>query len=79
VYVLFGVYKVNRKEILERISDFIENTHCMLPHKKTVLEGLKQFSETNFDFVDCLLIGYALMEGAEIFTFDQKLRNKIHR
>ncbi len=37
------------------------------------------YSETKFDFVDCLMICYADVEGYEVITFDKKLNNYMRK
>ena len=41
--------------------------------------ALRYFGETRFDFVDCLMIGYATIEGRQVFTLDKKLKKHIER
>ena len=41
-----------------------------------MLHALQVYSYTKFDFVDCLLTGYAKKEGSAIFTLDKKLQNQ---
>jgi predicted nucleic-acid-binding protein len=76
VYVLAGVYKVGREEISAGLLDFFENTASELPHREAALKGLELFAENNLDFVDCVLAGYKLAEGAEVETFDKNLRTR---
>jgi predicted nucleic-acid-binding protein len=74
VFVLSGVYKISRKEIGTELRGFFENTDCDLPHRNSVLKGLELFSDNNLDFVDCILAGYAIIEGAEVYTFEKNLK-----
>ena len=77
VYVLNGYYKINRQNICTELNRFFELTNCILQHKEAVLKGLDYFAKQNLDFVDCILAGYADIEGDEIFTFDDKLTKLI--
>lgn len=71
VYVLKGVYSMERDEISETINSFLDLVNC---EEKAVLNiALDTFSERNLDFVDCVLFGYHKVKGAEIATFDKKL------
>ena len=75
IYVLSSVYKINREEIATAILEILKEID--IEHKNTVIEAVKIFSETNLDFVDCILIAYKNIENAEVFSFDKKLNNKL--
>jgi predicted nucleic-acid-binding protein len=75
VYVLNGYYEADRPTISIKLREFFENTSCVLPHREAILKGLEYFGQTSFDFVDCILAGYAELEGDAIATFDNKLHN----
>ncbi|MBR5914292.1 MAG: PIN domain-containing protein [Selenomonadaceae bacterium] len=77
VYVLKSVYKVDRKEIANAILEILKEIE--IEHKNVMNEALKIFSETNLDFVDCILIAYNKVENIEIFSFDKKLNNKLNQ
>ncbi|MDR3000006.1 MAG: PIN domain-containing protein [Fibromonadaceae bacterium] len=74
VYILTKHYNIERKEAVENIIIFLNETN----DKNEILRlALKIFSETNFDFVDCIL--YANSKQYDIFTFDKKLSGFIGR
>jgi len=75
IYVLKSVYKIEREEITTAILEILKEID--IEHKKTVVEAVKIFAETNLDFVDCILIAYRKIENADVFTFDKKLNNKL--
>ena len=75
IYVLKSVYKVEREEISTAILKILNEIE--IEHKHTIIESVKIFSETNLDFVDCILIAYNRIENFEIFSFDKKLNNKL--
>jgi predicted nucleic-acid-binding protein len=77
VYVLKGVYEINRAVIHSKLLYFFENTECRIPHKAAVLNGLNYYASTNFDFVDCILAGYYEAENREIATLDTGLQKLI--
>lgn len=71
VYVLNGVYKLERQEITEKIIQFLELTEC---RDIEVLQlALHTYAIQNLDFVDCILYAYNEVKGIEIATFDKKL------
>lgn len=71
VYVLKGVYALERNEIANAISQFIDLISCA--EKDVLLLALSTFGEQNLDFVDCVLYAYHRITGIEIATFDKKL------
>lgn len=77
VYVLKSVYKVERREISNAILEILKEIE--IEHKNVINEAVKIFSETNLDFVDCILIAYSKFENVEIFSFDKKLNNKLKK
>ena len=71
VYVLRGVYSMERDVIADTVKGFLELVDC---RELDVLNlGLDTYGERNLDFVDCILYGYHCVKGAEIATFDKKL------
>lgn len=77
IYVLKSVYKVERGEISNAILKILEEIE--VERKNIVIESVKIFSETNLDFVDCILIAYNRLENFEVFSFDKKLNNKLKK
>ena len=75
VYVLKGVYSLERKPISETIKRFLTLVECRYTAALNV--ALDTFEKSNLDFVDCVLFGYYSAEGAEIATFDKKLLHLI--
>ena len=76
VYVLKGVYHVERCDIAETIRSFL--LEISVPHKAAIVYACKLYGETKLDFVDCILAGYHFAEGADVMTFDKKLNNMIN-
>jgi predicted nucleic-acid-binding protein len=76
VYVLNKYYKIPREDIefeLRGLVSVIKNTEDI----KIMQSALEMFSETKFDFVDCVLFYRQKYQGFEVFTFDKKLKNYI--
>ena len=71
VYVLRGVYHVDRPSIAVALESFIQEV--TLSHKAAITYACKLYGQRSLDFVDCLLAGYHHIDGAEISTFDEKL------
>ena len=75
VYVLKGIYKVERAEIAKVLIDFLDE--ISIENQETVCEALSLFSETSLDFVDCVLIARHRILGDEVVSFDKKLSKRL--
>ena len=71
VYVLKGVYSLERDKITETIKDFLDLVCCQ--EHDVLLLALDTYAERNLDFVDCVLYSYRAVKNVEIATFDKKL------
>ena len=76
VYVLKGVYSLERDEIVDTIKKFLDLVYCQ-EHEVLIL-ALDTYGERNLDFVDCVLYSYHRLKGVEIATFDKKLLKLIN-
>lgn len=75
VYVLNGLYDMERQKIRDILTDFMELvTVEQLAVVKTALDA---YADYNLDFVDCVLYGYHKVKGFSIKTFDKKLKRLI--
>lgn len=71
IYVLKGVYSVDRQKIGEKLLDFLNEVSATEP--EILKLGIKTYAEHNLDFPDCVLYAYNRVKGYEIKTFDKKL------
>lgn len=71
VYVLKGVYHVDRHAIAGTIEAFIQE--IAIPNRLAVAYACRIYGQTMLDFVDCLLAGYHHVNGEDVVTFDRKL------
>ena len=71
VYVLKGVYALERDRIAGTLKAFLELVDCQ--EKDVLRAALDAYGEHNLDFVDCVLYAYHKVKGAKIATFDKKL------
>ncbi len=77
VYVLQGVYKVPKQEIVQSLSTFVSLSSISMYESKSIMfEALQLFESRNLDFVDCCLC--ALKEKYEVKSFDKKLMKCVH-
>ena len=71
VYVLKGVYSMERDKIADTVKEFLNLVSCQ---EIDVLNlALDTYAEYNLDFVDCILYGYHTVKDIEIASFDKKL------
>ncbi len=71
IYVLKGVYSMERDKIVEVINDFLNLVNCR--NMDVLRFSLDTYGERNLDFVDCVLYGYHSVRGFKVATFDKKL------
>ena len=76
VYVLKGIYSMDRSVISETIKQFLDIVNCQ--EADVLKAALDAYAENNLDFVDCVLYGYSAAKGAKIATFDKKLLKLIN-
>ena len=77
VFVLSKVYKIDRKELTEAVLEILDVENIELAEPEVLKTALKIYGEKSLDFADCLLIGYHLVYGHEICTFDKKLNKTL--
>jgi predicted nucleic-acid-binding protein len=76
VYVLEGVYEVERREIQEGVLGLLEYPNVRTADRDVLKQAFQIFIEKKLDFVDALLVGYHNAKRAKVFSFDKKL-NKL--
>ena len=75
VYVLQGVYKLERSETTNALVVFLDEID--IADKPVVKEALHEYAATSLDYVDCVLYSRAKLLGETILSFDKKLNKKI--
>ncbi|MFP4697411.1 MAG: PIN domain-containing protein [Eubacteriales bacterium] len=78
VYVLQKVYNVERNDITESIKMLINYVNINVLNKDVVNVALEKYKVSKFDFVDCLLYAYSIIDGEQVYTFDKKLNKLIN-
>lgn len=76
VYVLKGVYGLDRKMISNALLRFLPLVNCQ--NEDVLKLGLETFAAESLDFVDCVLYAYHRIGNAQIATFDKKLLKLIN-
>jgi predicted nucleic-acid-binding protein len=77
VYALRDKYEYTRQQISSDIKEFIKFIDELVPETNVVLYGLNLYASSRLDFVDCLLDGYAKVNGNQVFTFDDDLKKQL--
>ena len=75
VYVLVKLYSVPREKINEIVSPVTYEVE--FDNADVIRKALENFSETRFDYVDCLLLARKQILDENIYTFDKKLANRL--
>lgn len=71
IYVLKGVYHIDRTEIRQCLFEFL--SEVTTPEPEVLKLGIETYAEQNLDFPDCILYAYHKIKGYEVKTFDKKL------
>ncbi|HOK01720.1 MAG TPA: PIN domain-containing protein [Spirochaetota bacterium] len=69
VYVLIKVYKIGRSEVSSVLVEFISQKSIIIEDKDIIIESLDIFSNSNCDYVDCILCSYS--KKYKVFSFDK--------
>ena len=59
VYVLFGVYKISKKDIANQLLELIKYDNIVVSNYSVINKALNIFKNKNLDFVDCILCSYS--------------------
>jgi predicted nucleic-acid-binding protein len=73
VYVLSGIYSIERMIITEKLIEFMNLETVTVDDVSVLTEAFGVFAENKIDFVDALLYAHNKVRGDRIITFDQKL------
>jgi predicted nucleic-acid-binding protein len=77
VYILDGVFRNDRQTTAEKLKDFIAIQDSLVSETAVITFSLNLYASSNFDFVDCLLAGYAKVKGCPVLTFDNDLKKTL--
>lgn len=75
VYVLEKVYRAEKEEICNSLTELFGYNNVQVSDMKVVNEALKIYAERKLDFVDAILYAYHKVRKHKIYTFDKKLNN----
>ena len=77
LYVLEGVYKIERNEAYNGIIKLLDYNNVFIKNEKVVRSALKIFENKKIDFIDTILCAYNHEDNREVKTFDKKLNNML--
>jgi len=78
VYVITKTYGIVKKEASVIFTELIDKNFFSLESKDIIIEAFKIFSNTNLDFVDCILCATNRIVGHKVETLDKLLRKCIN-
>lgn len=81
VYVLTGVYGMDRKAVAEALRAFSDGVGITVEDHAVIVDALGRFTDTKVDFADALLAAYAAHRSIPPASFDHDLDRfaDIHR
>lgn len=77
VYVLTKVYKIKRNEIADILIEFISHKGILVDNKEIIINSLRIYCNSNYDYVDCLLCAYSY--AYTVYSFDKDINNYISK
>ena len=77
VYILDGTFQNDRQTIAAKLKDFIALQDGLVSEANATIFGLNLYASSKLDFVDCLLAGYAKVNGHLVLTFDNGLKKQL--
>ena len=79
IYVLKGVYKFSREEIVDALLEIHTMVNVIFEEEDVLVSALKEYRDTNLDFVDVLLYSHQKIKGISVITFDKELSAKLSK
>ncbi len=75
IYVLAGFYGKPRADVARVLDALLDEVWCA--REEVARESLARYGAGKLDFVDCVLLAEATLNGREVLTFDKKLLRAI--
>jgi predicted nucleic-acid-binding protein len=74
IYVLESYYKLNKKDVLEKMLAILKFKNMVVENKSIIIEALEFYNEKNIDFTDAYMACHARKAGCnKLFSFDKDL------
>lgn len=72
VYVLESYYKLDKKDILEKMFAILKFKNLVVENKSIIIEALEIYNDKNIDFTDAYMACHARKAGCNrLFSFDK--------
>jgi len=72
VYVLESYYKLDKKDILDKMFAILKFKNLVVENKSIIVEALEIYNEKNIDFTDAYMACHARKAGCNrLFSFDK--------
>ena len=72
VYVLESYYKLDKKDILDKMFAILKFKNLVVENKSIIAEALEIYNEKNIDFTDAYMACHARKAGCNrLFSFDK--------
>lgn len=73
-FALEKYYHFNKNEVIEKLESLVSTDYIQVESRKTFIEAINIYKNSNTSFVDCFLFSKKILEKADLFTFDKKLK-----
>lgn len=77
-FVLRKYYNFEKQEVIDKLKSLLSASYFVIESINVFQNALILYKENNISFADCFLVSKAEVEGADLFTFDQKLKKLRH-
>ena len=72
VYVLESYYKLDKKDILDKMFAILKFKNLVVENKSIIIEALEIYNDKNIDFTDAYMACHARKAGCNrLFSFDK--------
>ncbi len=72
-FILQKYYLFEKQEVIEKLKSLVSGHYFIIESGNIFQKALSLYEKQNISFVDSFLLAKAVIEDAELFTFDQKL------
>lgn len=73
-FTLQKFYKLEKQDIIEKLKSLIGASYLHIESQNIFNKTLSIYEKETISFVDSFLLAKAILEKAELFTFDHKLK-----
>lgn len=75
-WVLGSVYHQNRDRIGTALNEIA--SRVLLEPQDVTIEAIKEYDNTNLDFVDCMMVAYHKLGSSPVFSFDKAINRRLN-